>query len=209
MTFPSYGISKGIPVRFCSPGTYIRCALTVGDVSRCKELVIAANSRRRILAFSKPPGKVSRTNRIILIQGWKACDPIDPPQRVVRENSRVVHANVSRKWTSSHRETIRPDDRQRPVYARPKVHSELIVGLDVRQRSPARTMFHAVFLHLPAKHSMATTVNGPPRFLPVSNCAAQVMRAARLDNAYRTIEYKPSIDFGEVVAILPLGVACS
>jgi hypothetical protein len=44
MTFPSYGISKGIPVRFCSAGTYIRCALTVGDVSRCQELVIAALS---------------------------------------------------------------------------------------------------------------------------------------------------------------------
>jgi hypothetical protein len=69
MTFPSYGISKGIPVRFCSAGTYICCALAVGDVSRFKELVIAANSRRRILAFSKPPGKVSKTNRIILIQG--------------------------------------------------------------------------------------------------------------------------------------------
>jgi hypothetical protein len=38
---------------------------------------------------------------------------------------------------SDHRATIRPDDRQRPVYARPKVHSELVVGLDVRQMGGA------------------------------------------------------------------------
>jgi hypothetical protein len=37
-----------------------------------------------------------------------------------------------RRRISGHQATFRPDDRQRPVYARPTVHSEVVIGLDVR-----------------------------------------------------------------------------
>jgi hypothetical protein len=40
-----------------------------------------------------------------------------------------------------HRATKRPDDRQRPVYARPTVHSELVVNVDVRQRRVSSASF--------------------------------------------------------------------
>ena len=68
MTFPSYGISKGIPVRFYSAGDLYPLRTGSWRRVRSEELVIAANSRRRILAISKPPRKVSKTNRIVLIQ---------------------------------------------------------------------------------------------------------------------------------------------
>jgi hypothetical protein len=48
---------------------------------------------------------------------------------------------TSQKTDCGHRATKRPDDRRRPVYARPTANSELVVGLDLRQCSLTKSNY--------------------------------------------------------------------
>jgi hypothetical protein len=77
----------------------------------------------------------------VAVAGQQFESRLDEGLRIQGFTRILMRQATSQKTDCGHRATKRPDDRQRPVYARPTAYSELVVGLDVRQSSLTKSNY--------------------------------------------------------------------